>query len=758
MATASVTVPHLAPPSVATADLTNAPRSGRTLAYALFVLGLLLAVISLIAVANYNNAIARFTAQTAQNSGLASQERDLAQNLAKNALLIANDNLNNKPYLDPHAELASSAEVFNETLQALAHGGETQLTSGETVSVEPLADANEQEFISDANSIWKPVYNVIQQSAGQTDLTTKQIGGITKAVVGNGNGLAVLMNDLALQLDRDSRREAQTLSNARTTWTAFALLGFIIILFSIFVRIRAARSFSDQLKVVVDNLGDTTRSLAEAKSSTDMIMGTVRQGLLLLDREYFISPQYSHELEPILRIKSLGERNFLDIIRTLVSERSFKTAKDYMDMLFNEEKSERTLQRINPLEEVEVNFPNATTGGYDTRFLTIEFRRIYDENEEISQVFVAVSDVTERVRLERELRESEQRKERQFGMLLDIMNIDPRGLDEFVQTAAENLRIMNDSMKAEEFAAAGVENTVSAQVRLRSRLDTVYRCVHIIKGNASMLKLDFFERKAHEAETRIEELRRKPVLGGDDFLAIVLAQSALRTELKELDELRRKLTNVRSVPTLAFAGAMRGNGNASPDNTMTNLMELAGSLSRKYGKQVAIEVDEFDLRGLPDQQRRAVRDVLIQLVRNAVVHGIESPDDRSLSGKPKHGTILIQKIGSDPSAFGFLFHDDGRGIDPRRIKARAVTAGILTASEAEAISDETALGALFQPGFSTADEVTSDAGRGIGLYAVKSTVIDELGGEIVVQSEVGRYSSFSFSVPIPSSAAVSVAR
>jgi len=203
---------------------------------------------------------------------------------------------------------------------------------------------------------------------------------------------------------------------------------------------------------------------------------------------------------------------------------------------------------------------------------------------------------------------------------------------------------------------------------------------------------------------------------------------------------------------------MRGNGNGSQDNTLANLMELAGNLSRKYGKQVAIEVDEFDLRGLPDQQRRAVRDVLIQLVRNAVVHGIESPDDRALSGKPKHGTILIQKIGSDPSAFGFLFHDDGRGIDPRRIKARAVAAGILTTSEAESISDETALGALFQPGFSTADEVTSDAGRGIGLYAVKSTVIDELGGEIVVQSEVGRYSSFSFSVPIPSSAPVSVAR
>ncbi|HMD03592.1 MAG TPA: hypothetical protein VKG44_11565, partial [Candidatus Baltobacteraceae bacterium] len=483
-------------------ELSHARRSrGRTIAYALFAAGLFLAVVSLIAVANFNSSIARFNGQSSQSTGLAGQERDLAQNLAKNSLLIQNDELNHKPYVDPHAELVSSSEVFNESLQALEHGGQTQLSTGETVNVEPLTDAREQEFLSDASTIWKPVYDVIEQSAGQTDLTPKQISGIVKAVVGNGNGLAVLMNDLALQLDRDARKEAQALSNQRTTWTAFALLGFIIILASIFVRIRAARTFSDQLRLVVDDLGDKTRSLAEAKASTDMIMGTVRQGLLLLDREFFIFPQYSHELEGILRAPGLGGRNFLDIIRTLVSERSFKTAKDYMDMLFNEEKSERTLQRINPLEEVEVNFPNPETGGYDTRFLTIEFRRIYDENEEIAQVFVAVSDVTDRVRLERELRESEQRKDRQFGMLLDIMNIDPRGLEEFVTTAAENLRIMNDAMKAEEFAAAGVENTVGAQVRLRSRLDTVYRCVHIIKGNASMLKLDFFERKAHEAET-----------------------------------------------------------------------------------------------------------------------------------------------------------------------------------------------------------------------------------------------------------------
>ncbi len=482
--------------------------------------------------------------------------------------------------------------------------------------------------------------------------------------------------------------------------------------------------------------------------------------MLLLDREYFISPQYSHELEPILRIKSLGERNFLDIIRTLVSERSFKTAKDYMDMLFNEEKSERTLQRINPLEEVEVNFPNATTGGYDTRFLTIEFRRIYDENEEISQVFVAVSDVTERVRLERELRESEQRKERQFGMLLDIMNIDPRGLDEFVQTAAENLRIMNDSMKAEEFAAAGVENTVSAQVRLRSRLDTVYRCVHIIKGNASMLQLTYFMKVCDGFESKIVQLRDRRALGGDDFLSIVMAQAELRQDLEELQELRERFVGLghagrlpeRNAPT-AFAPAAFAPAASAPvpqqSELVTQIAAFANQMAGALGKEVRVTADGFSTDGLPDFVQRTIKDVVIQLARNSVTHGIENADARQSLGKARYGTLAIRGFARTPNdAFVFSFRDDGRGLDPQHIRERAVAKGLIAADQAASMTDEQIVAQIFRPGFSTAEETTMDAGRGIGMNVIKEAIVDKLGGRLSLNSEPGKFTEFTFTLPV----------
>jgi chemotaxis protein histidine kinase CheA len=94
-----------------------------------------------------------------------------------------------------------------------------------------------------------------------------------------------------------------------------------------------------------------------------------------------------------------------------------------------------------------------------------------------------------------------------------------------------------------------------------------------------------------------------------------------------------------------------------------------------------------------------------------------------------------------------MVHDDGRGIDLLDVRRRAVASGLLTEAQAAAISDDVAIAALFEPGFSTAT-TTLDAGRGVGLDVVKSAIIDDLGGEIFVRSEPGKYTSFSFSIPL----------
>lgn len=152
------------------------------------------------------------------------------------------------------------------------------------------------------------------------------------------------------------------------------------------------------------------------------------------------------------------------------------------------------------------------------------------------------------------------------------------------------------------------------------------------------------------------------------------------------------------------------------------------------GKAVRIE-----LRGetveLDRKILELIQDPLLHLVRNAVDHGVEPATERLDAGKPEVGTIEV----SAEAAGGEVrvtIRDDGRGIDPARLRERAIRSGMLRADEVASLSDSEALDLVFLPGFSTAPLVTDISGRGVGLDVVRSN-IGELGGHVMIESQIG---------------------
>jgi chemotaxis protein histidine kinase CheA len=353
----------------------------------------------------------------------------------------------------------------------------------------------------------------------------------------------------------------------------------------------------------------------------------------------------------------------------------------------------------------------------------------------IVKVLVSVEDVTDRTILERQLRESEQKKVKQFELLLGILHVEPSALNGFVAMANEQLALVDEALRASDFSAAQAGQTAL----LRQRLDIVMQRVHNIKGNASLLRLEHFERQAQEFEQRIMDLKHRSALGGDDFLVVVIALAEFRSDLDDLQSLRAKLVGIqKSVASFEESG----------DPLVLSVTDLAQTLSKKYGKPVKIDADGFDSRKLPTDQRLVVKDVLIQLTRNSLVHGIEQRDERRQSGKPTVATIEIHPmIGTAPGSFGFTFRDDGRGLDTNKIRQRAISSGLVDAERAARIADNEIAAFIFAPGFSTSDTTTVDAGRGMGMNIVKQRVVDDSGGEIGIGSEAGRYCEFSFVVP-----------
>jgi chemosensory pili system protein ChpA (sensor histidine kinase/response regulator) len=177
----------------------------------------------------------------------------------------------------------------------------------------------------------------------------------------------------------------------------------------------------------------------------------------------------------------------------------------------------------------------------------------------------------------------------------------------------------------------------------------------------------------------------------------------------------------------------------------TRFVRQGQEAARANGKSVRIETSGETVE-LDASIIEQVVDPLLHLVQNAVVHGLESPDERRARGKPAAGTISLSA--SHRGAFVVIeVADDGRGIDADRLRRRAVAQNFVRADAAAAMSDRDALELIFRPGFSTAAEVTTTAGRGVGMDVVR-TNIGRLNGEVVVDTELGSGTRFTLRLPL----------
>ena len=172
---------------------------------------------------------------------------------------------------------------------------------------------------------------------------------------------------------------------------------------------------------------------------------------------------------------------------------------------------------------------------------------------------------------------------------------------------------------------------------------------------------------------------------------------------------------------------------------------LVRDLSRELGKKVKLIIEGEDTE-LDKSIIEEIGDPLVHMIRNAIDHGIEPPEERVKKGKPEEGTIWLRAY-NEGNMIVIEIKDDGRGMDPEKLKKKAIEKGIITPQEAENMSDKEAFMLIFKPGFSTADKVTSVSGRGVGMDVVK-TNIEKLNGIIEVDSIPGKGTTFKLKIPL----------
>ena len=180
---------------------------------------------------------------------------------------------------------------------------------------------------------------------------------------------------------------------------------------------------------------------------------------------------------------------------------------------------------------------------------------------------------------------------------------------------------------------------------------------------------------------------------------------------------------------------------------------FVADLAEKSGKKVAVAFRAPGGLAIPFKYKSALRNVMAQLVRNSVVHGIETPAERQVAGKQEEGRILVAARQNNGN-LELLFKDDGRGIDYKQVIERVRELAKGEPSLLEPLVDREQnrwkLDALdqmvFHPGFSTAGETTEDAGRGVGMSAVRDALA-RLGGKISLRQKSGQFCEFHIVLP-----------
>ncbi|WP_370086830.1 nitrate- and nitrite sensing domain-containing protein [Ekhidna sp.] len=429
-----------------------------------------------------------------------------------------------------------------------------------------------------------------------------------------------------------------------------------------------------------------------------VVFENIQQGIFLLDKEFKISKFHSKAMKEIFSNDHIAGENFANFMRPLILPRELEALEMFMRHLFNEDMDEDVVNQLNPIDQVKIH--TEQNGIVATKYIRVEFTRIF-RKDKIQNIMVTVSDETESILLQQHLSEAEKKKQQETERVLSILKIDPSILRGFLHNSRKTLKSISEKYEKNE----GDEYS--------ELLSFTFDIIHNLKGNAVVIGMELMANKFHEIEEAITALQSKEVRG-KDFLAILYEVDEADRMIAEIAEMLYKIINIyKKFPA---------EGDSVSNIMVIDSLERGAELiAKELGKSVNLTFDAIDNVVLPEAYIEPFKDMMIQLVRNSIVHGIEAPSVRMNEGKVIMGEILIELSKSDNEMF-IRYKDDGRGVDLERIKRQALDHGLVTDTDLKKMEEREIVDLIFHEGFSTADKSDAHAGRGQGMHLVKSII------------------------------------
>ncbi len=378
---------------------------------------------------------------------------------------------------------------------------------------------------------------------------------------------------------------------------------------------------------------------------------------------------------------------------------------------------------------------------------------------------VNVNDVSDAVYLEQRLEKERSQNDMQIEMLTTILNVNPKIINEFISNTKAHIDKMNNILK----------NPGSSQFELEGKLKAIYREMHSLKGEASALKLHSFTKIASDAEDKLDALQNQGKLSGNNFLPLAVHLDDLLSLSNTIETLGERINqaapkaNSNAKPVMPVKTAPQpsvvqaqvadvattninvdgGNeidlSDESDDEHLSYYQDFAKDIAVRQGKKIQLNGHNLAHINIPERLKQPIKEISIQLLRNAVVHGIESPEARQSAGKSAIGSIDLE-MQRDSQNLIIALQDDGQGIDYEGIRHKLIADGRFTQEEASRMNHGDLLKTLFASGFSTKEHADEDGGRGVGLDVIKA-LVKEHNGKLNVNTELGKMTRFVITLP-----------
>ena len=656
----------------------------------------------------------------------------------------------NSPHIQRVLErLQQDTALITSSIAALEQGGTITSVDGKSYDL-PKVNRQSQIKVNEANDEWKLLEPKIQAYLKDADnVMVDSSDNLTQAVE-QAKTSSLFINESLDQLTNEvfinAERQADTIRLIQILGVAAIFAYFLIFVF-FFVR----------------RLRDTDAEALAARRETQEIMETVNTGLFLLDKDLNIGQQHSRALNQIIGEDRLSGENFADVLRGRISDKDLKTTRQFIEQLYNPRVKEKLVDSLNPLHKVMLH--NASGEESTTsRFIDFKFSRVY-EDKDIARILVNVNDVSDAVYLEQRLEKERSQNDMQIEMLTTILNVNPKIINEFINNTKVHIDKMNNILK----------NPGSSQFELEGKLNAIYREMHSLKGEASALKLHSFTKIASDAEDKLDALQNQGKLSGNNFLPLAVHLDDLLSLSNTIETLGERINQaapkapssanpvapIKTAPQPSIVQAQvadvattsinfdSGNevdlSDESDDEYLSYYQDFAKDIAVRQGKQVQLNGHNLAYINIPERLKQPIKEISIQLLRNAVVHGIESPEARQSAGKSAIGSIDLE-MQRDNQNLIIALQDDGQGIDYEGIRHKLIADGRFGAEEASQMTHGDLLKTLFASGFSTKEQADEDGGRGVGLDVIKA-LVKEHNGKLNVNTELGKMTRFVITLP-----------